>query len=418
MFKSGSIRKKPKRICVSGNGYLYCKVNFSFTLLEETMMEEVKQKLYFTFFTLGVVMFILTVGTWITAYKIYEENNQFQTENLEVTAMLFELENLTTTLNYVGQKHLLAIKKGEKERHEAYLISVHDEIDELMEEIATILLEMDDKFFEQLHNRWELFCHFYHTAIVLSEQQKNMDSLVWFMKANSIFAEINVDYIDPLFENSYRFIMDHVEKQRENSRKFMFTQLFLVVITAICFIATLYYLRKIVMRSDTLNDRLKYLAYHDELTGLPNRRYLRKHVELAIRNNEKFALMYIDVDKFKEINDRFGHEVGDQVIVAFANRVDESLSEDDLLGRLGGDEFIIYIDKRREEEVKNIAEKIIRSFDIPFFINDSQFKLSTSIGIAFYPINGKDYKTLVRNADRALYRAKGKRCSYIIYDGC
>lgn len=418
MFKSGSIRKKPKRICVSGNGYLYCKVNFSFTLLEETMMEEVKQKLYFTFFTLGVVMFILTVGTWITAYKIYEENNQFQTENLEVTAMLFELENLTTTLNYVGQKHLLAIKKGEKERHEAYLISVHDEIDELMEEIATILLEMDDKFFEQLHNRWELFCHFYHTAIVLSEQQKNMDSLVWFMKANSIFAEINVDYIDPLFENSYRFIMDHVEKQRENSRKFMFIQLFLVVITAICFIATLYYLRKIVMRSDTLNDRLKYLAYHDELTGLPNRRYLRKHVELAIRNNEKFALMYIDVDKFKEINDRFGHEVGDQVIVAFANRVDESLSEDDLLGRLGGDEFIIYIDKRREEEVKNIAEKIIRSFDIPFFINDSQFKLSTSIGIAFYPINGKDYKTLVRNADRALYRAKGKRCSYIIYDGC
>ena len=154
-----------------------------------------------------------------------------------------------------------------------------------------------------------------------------------------------------------------------------------------------------------------YLAYHDTLTGLPNRALcierLQHSIAQAKRDKNDLALLFIDLDRFKVINDGLGHSIGDKVLVEAAKRLQVTLREQDTLARLGGDEFVAIIDGLASPlTASNVAEKLIESISKPFNIEGNKIKAGASIGISVYPNDGADFETLLRKADLAMYLAK------------
>ncbi|SCZ04362.1 MULTISPECIES: diguanylate cyclase domain-containing protein [unclassified Pseudomonas] len=160
------------------------------------------------------------------------------------------------------------------------------------------------------------------------------------------------------------------------------------------------------------NETLAHQASHDSLTGLPNRAFFEGRLIRALRNagklNEQVAVLYLDSDRFKGINDNFGHAAGDAVLTAVATRVRAQLREDDLVARLGGDEFAVLLAPlHKAEDAERIAEKIIASMEMPIQLpGNASVLTSLSIGIAVYPDHGDTPGTLLHAADAAMYQAK------------
>jgi diguanylate cyclase (GGDEF)-like protein/PAS domain S-box-containing protein len=159
--------------------------------------------------------------------------------------------------------------------------------------------------------------------------------------------------------------------------------------------------------------QLIHTATHDPLTGLTNRLvfYDRIAVELARarRNQTKLALIYIDLDKFKVINDTLGHSCGDQLLKAVAERLQNLLRETDTLARMGGDEFMYILPEiESSKDVDKVADKVLAAIRKPFLLDAQLQSITASSGIAIYPIDGKDAETLMKNADLAMYFAKDK----------
>jgi len=155
----------------------------------------------------------------------------------------------------------------------------------------------------------------------------------------------------------------------------------------------------------------RFLAYHDSLTGLPNRRLLddrlRQAVNLAQRRDARVAVMLIDLDDFKRVNDQLGHRAGDAVLREVAHRLAGCVRKADTLARQGGDEFVVVIpDLGQEADCQVVAEKILRVLEPAFSTDGSEFRIGASIGISIYPGDAGDGDALLRNADAAMYRAK------------
>jgi diguanylate cyclase (GGDEF)-like protein len=157
-------------------------------------------------------------------------------------------------------------------------------------------------------------------------------------------------------------------------------------------------------------DQIRFLAMHDSLTGLPNRVQLRQHLERAIargkRHNQLLAVMGLDLDRFKSINDTLGHATGDALLAEVAARLKESVRESDLVGRLGGDEFaIVAEDLETPDDAVRLARRICTALAEPYRVNGHEVASSASVGIALGPAEG-EADILMKNADLALYRAK------------
>ncbi|EKT4452332.1 diguanylate cyclase [Pseudomonas putida] len=163
------------------------------------------------------------------------------------------------------------------------------------------------------------------------------------------------------------------------------------------------------------NQTLAHQASHDSLTGLPNRAFfegrLSRSVRNAARQQEHLALLFLDSDHFKQINDTLGHAVGDEVLISVADRVRAQLREHDLVARLGGDEFAVLLTPlQSREDAEHIAEKIIASMKLPVQLDSGRsIATSLSVGIAYYPDDGTDPASLLNAADAAMYQAKRKR---------
>ncbi len=171
-----------------------------------------------------------------------------------------------------------------------------------------------------------------------------------------------------------------------------------------------------------LEEEITHLAHHDVLTGLPNRRLLRDffRVELlkARREQTKLALLFMDLDRFKEINDTLGHEAGDEMLKAVAGRLKSCARESDIVARIGGDEFnILLSDVARPDDITGFAQKVIASMGEPFQIAGREIDITTSIGISMFPDDSVEVEELFRFADIALYNAKeGGRNTFRFYD--
>lgn len=168
------------------------------------------------------------------------------------------------------------------------------------------------------------------------------------------------------------------------------------------------------LAEQALRDRdahLEYVAYHDALTGLPNRTLLRDRLRHAAtradRADARMAVLFIDLDRFKTINDSLGHAVGDAVLQAAAGRLRSLVREEDTLARLGGDEFVVLLESVRDgRDAATVAEKIIRALEKVLQIGNYPLHISASIGISVYPEDGRDAETLLKHADAAMYRSK------------
>lgn len=158
-------------------------------------------------------------------------------------------------------------------------------------------------------------------------------------------------------------------------------------------------------------DEIAYTATHDGLTGLANRVLLHDHLNLAVeqarRRNTRVAVMFIDLDAFKDINDRLGHHAGDELLRQVALRLTEQLRRADTIARYGGDEFVVLFDSLQSDaDTAAATERLVSVFDAPFVIAGVAQRVTGSIGMALFPFDGADADALLRNADRAMYHAK------------
>jgi len=158
-------------------------------------------------------------------------------------------------------------------------------------------------------------------------------------------------------------------------------------------------------------ERIRHLANYDELTGLPNRSMFQERLHHALaqahRHARPLAVLFIDLDRFKDINDTLGHEAGDHVLRDVAERLRTCLRDSDTVGRLGGDEFVVLLEELPQlADVAAVAQKILDAAARPFMLAAKEFHIGASIGISAFPEDGKDLQTLLKNADAAMYRAK------------
>ena len=159
------------------------------------------------------------------------------------------------------------------------------------------------------------------------------------------------------------------------------------------------------------DERIEYLASHDSLTELPNRemfnRLLHSTIEAAQRRQRRFAVLFIDLDRFKIINDSLGHEAGDMLLVETAGRLRQNLRPGDVVARLGGDEFVVILEETAEsQDVETIARTLLSALSQPLQLSGHECHTTASIGIAMFPADGTDVPTLTKNADMAMYLAK------------
>ncbi len=154
-------------------------------------------------------------------------------------------------------------------------------------------------------------------------------------------------------------------------------------------------------------ERLEVLVYTDTLTGLPNRDYVTQLIDRKSRTDDPFAVVFVDVDRFKYVNDTFGHAAGDELLIEIASRLTGVTRNSDVVARLGGDEFVFVLDGIDIQETANaVADKIIAQLSRPILLNDLELIVTSSLGIALYPVHGDNGEALLQHADSAMYRAK------------
>lgn len=168
---------------------------------------------------------------------------------------------------------------------------------------------------------------------------------------------------------------------------------------------------KLLITASQADKKIRHLAYHDTLTGLPNRLLfidrMDQAISRAIREKNRFALLFIDIDHFKMINDSMGHDAGDALLTTVTERLTRSLRRTDTISRLGGDEFTVIVENITEpEDAAIVARNLLETLTWPILIGDREVRISGSIGIALYPDDGSNFGHLLKNADAAMYRAK------------
>lgn len=157
--------------------------------------------------------------------------------------------------------------------------------------------------------------------------------------------------------------------------------------------------------------KLHHYAYHDSLTGLPNRRLFKQRLSDEIvdhqTENKALAVMLLDIDHFKQINDDFGHEIGDEVIEEFSRRISQPLQNCDMAARLGGDEFVLLLPNvKTQEQVEQLAKDIQAAMEEPWYVQNGPLKVTASMGIALIPLAGATVSSILKSADQAMYKAK------------
>jgi diguanylate cyclase (GGDEF)-like protein len=176
-----------------------------------------------------------------------------------------------------------------------------------------------------------------------------------------------------------------------------------------------------LIKANKAEKDVKKLAYHDPLTGLPNRAQLKQKIRIIVNRasieKQRFAILFLDLDRFKMINDTMGHDAGDLLLKAVADRIRHCVRESDFIARLGGDEFTILLENiESPESASNVAEKICRSVGQPFVFMQQKMFVTTSIGISIFPDDGEDVSALIKHADSAMFRAKEKRNNFCFYE--
>ena len=250
----------------------------------------------------------------------------------------------------------------------------------------------------------------FSTAKIIRAREKTKNIPILFITANNLDSEQifmgysvgAIDYIlkpvDPLILKSKvaRFVEQYILRQ------------------------------KLIAQTKELEEKnnvIKYMAYHDGLTELPNRRMLNERIIQNINKsknlNEPLGVLFLDLDRFKYVNDSLGHLMGDKLLQLVAKRLQSNLREKDFVARIGGDEFVILLANSDRDESLMVAQSILEAFKQPFYLDTYEFFITTCIGLAVFPYDGEDSISILKNADAALYRAKeqGKNKYKVFHTG-
>ncbi len=281
---------------------------------------------------------------------------------------------------------------------------------------------------------WGSLLLFYHPGLPVYLQLFILIVLVGMpiaaMPTNSICPPVYYSFSFPILLALFSWSLFVVER--------LHLQFFLVAVTysvILVIIARTYHLN-LQQTLETRNanqkllERLQQMAYFDPLTGLANRRWFRetaiKALERGRRHGSRVALLLLDLDNFKQVNDRYGHECGDRLLEEIARRLtsclrltDTVVRTDGDLARIGGDELTILLeDIRTTDDVRNVAKRILATLHQPVDLGEARLRPSASLGIAIYPDHGDEFKQLMHYADRAMYHAKNSgKNRYAVYDG-
>lgn len=270
----------------------------------------------------------------------------------------------------------------------------------------------------------ENISQFGYERTLFAEDKKNFLSIIYGDDASDITARVleamrekkkklHLQYRIYTAEHELRWLEERIVVEYDMNKEPIFLHATLLDITKQKL------LQEQLIRS---NSMMEHKAHYDALTGLPNRTLfydrLSQALKKAKRKESRVGLLYLDLDRFKEINDSFGHEVGDKVLKSTATRLQHILRDSDTVSRLGGDEFTVIIEDIEEKEfISIVSEKIIKELEEPIFFNSYELKILTSIGISLFPDDANDVSTLLRNADAAMYTAKSKgRNQFCFYE--
>lgn len=181
--------------------------------------------------------------------------------------------------------------------------------------------------------------------------------------------------------------------------------------------SVIYYLFKYIAKSeDTKKRELHFQVEHDTLTQLPNRNYMYNHIDKWIlQHKNQYDVFYLDLDNFKNVNDRFGHMIGDEILIEVASRLRRIFSDDDILIRQGGDEFIVLKQCKDNSIKNNRLQMLIDDITRPYIIENKEYRIGLSVGISSYPVDGTDLQDLLRFSDIAMYEAKKIKNSYCFF---
>jgi diguanylate cyclase (GGDEF)-like protein len=176
-------------------------------------------------------------------------------------------------------------------------------------------------------------------------------------------------------------------------------------------------------KSQTREEETRKITLQDALTGLPNRASFEQHLDRGLsqakRHNWKLAILFIDIDEFKSINDSYGHGMGDKVLLMMANRLKSFIRDEDTVSRWGGDEFVcLLMEVKQEADVTRLAEKMVNRIAAAYEFDGNVVSISASIGIAIYPADGETADILFKNADTAMYKAKGTETRVVLFREC
>ncbi|MEL0609820.1 putative bifunctional diguanylate cyclase/phosphodiesterase [Vibrio echinoideorum] len=248
-------------------------------------------------------------------------------------------------------------------------------------------------------------------GISIKDAETTADTYSFVISDDKYHALISARYIpDYKLWVVGRTALSHVDK--------LFIQEFGIFLCVFIFLQFGFYflVKSIAKNEQRTRSQLIYQANHDPLTTLPNRLYMRRNVDKWVQDeSEPFSLLFIDIDNFKCVNDTHGHDFGDKVLKQIALRLMRFRSRLSLLVRESSDEFLFLTPLTNEPEIKRLAERIIEVLSQPYEVENSQFLLGCSIGIARFPEHGKDLDSLLRSADISMYKAKQQQNSYSIF---
>ncbi len=216
--------------------------------------------------------------------------------------------------------------------------------------------------------------------------------------------------------------LNHTANHRANSKLeetkniYEYTNKSILTISLISIILSVLMMFYLFRKQRSNDNALSLLANTDILTELPNRSSfvssIKNEIDTSKDSNSQFAVVFLDIDYFKSINDMYGHEVGDDILNKFSQTIQNNISEEDILSRFGGDEFVLMIRNKNQYEIRDVLRKLSQKLDTSFHIKEDEVFISASIGASIYPNDGENYKELLKNADIAMYTAKeaGRNC--------